>query len=212
MLMNDIFMERKALAACLINSAVLMLVTTIGRCSGRVEAWSGFRAPVRIPLRTRCGRDGRNPPSALPSRRNSGLEATSKSGGAGEGRPRVGLACRQWGLPEVIAHNRSLQPLRGYGGHGAFFDDEFVPVQIARHHPRHRFHLTKVGLAAGFLRGADTDEDDGAGANRGFHVIDRLKSAALEVFRQQVARGRVRRKSDLPPGSGPPCFCRHRRR
>ena len=34
MLMKEILVERKALAACLINSAVLMSVTTIGRPRG----------------------------------------------------------------------------------------------------------------------------------------------------------------------------------
>ena len=37
MLMKDILVERKALAACLINSAVLVSVTTMGRPRGRVE-------------------------------------------------------------------------------------------------------------------------------------------------------------------------------
>ena len=46
----------------------------------------------------------------------------------------------------------------------------------------------KVGLAAGLLGGADTDEDDGAGSHRGFHIIDGLKSAAARCFDKQVGK------------------------
>ena len=79
--MKVTFIARKELAAYLISSAVSMAVNRIGasiRYSGRYSRRSTSRArSVSAPITTRSGR--MKSPMALPSRRNSGLEATSNS-------------------------------------------------------------------------------------------------------------------------------------
>ena len=80
-LMKLIFVARNALAAYLISSALSRPVTTMGvsiRLSGRYNSRSTCSArSVSTPMTTRSGRMKSD--NAAPSRRNSGLEATSKS-------------------------------------------------------------------------------------------------------------------------------------
>jgi hypothetical protein len=100
-LMKEIFMARNALEACLINSALLVLVTMMGAGNGsavglrdgvgalvvcaagerRVDfAQHGGAAVVVAADDDAVGK--RKSVTAVPSRRNSGLEATSKDSGS----------------------------------------------------------------------------------------------------------------------------------
>ena len=45
------------------------------------------------------------------------------------------------GFSVAVAQDGLLEPLGGYRRHRALLDDEFVTVQVARHHPGNRFHL-----------------------------------------------------------------------
>jgi hypothetical protein len=99
--MKEIFIARNALEACLISSALLVLVTMMGgewkrdRAAGwhralvvaaigerRVDLAQNFGGSVRCRSRSRCGREKGKSVTAVPSRRNSGLEATSKQSGS----------------------------------------------------------------------------------------------------------------------------------
>ena len=78
-LMNEIFAARNAFAVCLMNSAVVTLVTTIGHSKlGLYRSSSSDRARwLSAPMTIRSGR--MKSCTAEPSRRNSGLLATSNS-------------------------------------------------------------------------------------------------------------------------------------
>ena len=79
--MNVTFIARKELAAYLVSSAVSSAVNRIGasiKYSGRYSRRSTSRAfSLCVPITMRSGR--MKSPMALPSRRNSGLDATSNS-------------------------------------------------------------------------------------------------------------------------------------
>jgi len=147
MLMNDIFVERKALAACLMSSAVLVSVTTRAFLRG-YKGWSGYRAPARNPPRTRFGRDGRNPPE--PCLRAGIRDWRRCRNPRMRGRKhRRGLNCRPGVLHGAVAYNRALQPLCGYG-RTVLFSTISCSRSGCGPPPRHGFHLPEVGLALAF--------------------------------------------------------------
>ena len=93
--MKVILVARKALAEYLISSAVSMLVATIGvsiRYRGRYSRRRVAKAAsLSAPITTRSGR--MKSPTALPSRRNSGLLATWIAR-SGRMRLTISLICR----------------------------------------------------------------------------------------------------------------------
>ena len=79
---------------------------------------------------------------AVPSRRNSGLETTSK----------------RWRATPLRSIER-VDPLVGVDGNGAFLDDDFVAGDGACDLAGDRFDVGEIGIAGLALRGSDGNED-----------------------------------------------------
>ena len=110
MLTNEIFVARNALAACLMSSAVLMLVMRMGHSKSR--AYSSRRsARARFESAPMTIRSGcRKSCTAEPSRKNSGLLATSYSGIPPAGRRRArSMPAPVW-TGTVLFSTMSLKP------------------------------------------------------------------------------------------------------
>jgi len=89
--------------------------------------------------------------TAVPSRRNSGLEATSNN------------------LPGAPFSNITLRtPVAGVYRHCTFADDDFVTLDRAGDFAGYRFHIGKVGLTVARRRGTYCNEH---GFARGHRVV-----------------------------------------
>ena len=125
---------------------------------------------VSAPTTMRSG--WRKSATAVPSRRNSGLETTSKRSAS-----------------DAVALDGAADPLVGVDRHGALFDDDLVAVERAGDLAGDGFDVGEVGVAGLGLRRADGDED-GLALARGLGEVggeaDLGVAVALEQFGQVV--------------------------
>ena len=179
--MKLIFVARNALLAYLISSAVATFVITNGtsiRFSGlyrsrRIAIASGSSAPIT----TRSGR--RKSSTALPSRRNSGFDATEQRTPS---RPAAAAAAAI-----LLAH-----ALGGLHRHGALRDHDLVAVEVRADRARDFVHVRQVGAAVGARRRGDGDED---------RRVSRCTARAASVVKCERPACTFRRTISSSPGS-----------
>ena len=167
-LMKEIFMARNALEACLMSSALLVLVTMMG--AGMVAAVGlrdGVSAFVIAAAGERCVDLAENVGAAVIVAADDDAigEKEVGDGGAFAQEFRVGGDVERVGVG-AVAQDDLADPLAGIDRDSALLDDDFVVVDGAGDFAGHRFDVREIGFAPLGGRRADGDKDGRAGARQ----------------------------------------------